>query len=345
MNNIPTDQINQLKSLIDGSQSIVIATGGNPTIDSLGASLSLYLALSSKGKQVMVICPEPARVEFNNLVGIDKVTNNLNSAGGQGKNLTISFPYQEGSIEKVSYNIENDAFNLVIEPRQGYQQITPELIRYSNSGGGTADVIITIGTPSLSDLQEIYQNNQGLFSEKPVINIDSHNQNSRYGKINIIDNSSSSTSELMSSLFSQLGLPMDGDIANNLYAGIVEGSQNFTSPATSVTTFETAALCLRSGAKKSSNPVAGSAAYFSTPPVPYSPQPKPQNYPKFTPKPSYQRPPTMVKNQPQRSFTPQQGYQSQPKIQQAPNQFQKQSINETPPDWLKPKIFKGSTLL
>ena len=65
-----------------------------------------------------------------------------------GKNLVISFPYQEGSIEKVSYNIENDKFNLVIEPRENYPVITPEMIKYSY-GGGNTDLIITVGTSQL----------------------------------------------------------------------------------------------------------------------------------------------------------------------------------------------------
>lgn len=331
MTNIATDQINQAKTLLDSAQSICIATGSNPSIDSLGAALSLYLSLSSLGKQVIIACPDQPRVEFSHLVGVDKLTNNLTSGGG-GKNLVVSFPYQEGSIEKVSYNIDNDLFNLVIEPRENYPQVTPDSIKYSYSGG-KIDLIITISTTRLDNLNFIYQNNKDLFNQKPIINIDNQNQNSRYGKVNIIDNSVSSVSELAISAFSMLGLNLNPDIASNLYAGIVSGSQNFTSSTTSVTTFEAATICLRNGAKilqPTTQPNQANSAYFS-PPIPF---PKTQKQPSFSPqgpKPQRQQ---FVQKQPQRISNP--PFQPSPKVQ--PHQ-------EAPPDWLKPKIFKGSTLL
>src|SRR3989344_7904293 len=191
MANLNRDNINQTRTILENAKSILIVLGQNPSYDAVASALSFYLSLSAAGKQISVVSPTEMTVGYNELIAVDKIGKTIGS--DNGRNLIISFPYQEGSIEKVSYNIENDAFNLVIEPREGYPQITPELIRYSYGGGGNIDMIFTIDTPNLHYLQQVYQNNQGLFSEKPVINIDSHNQNSRYGKINIIDNSASST--------------------------------------------------------------------------------------------------------------------------------------------------------
>ena len=332
MTNIASDQINQFRSLLDQSQEVAIFVPKNPTLDDMAASLSLYLALSSRGKGVQVICPTPTTVEFSHLIGVDKVKNSLNG-GTSGRNLVISFPYQEGSIEKVSYNIENDTFNLVIEPREGYPTVTSDMIQYAHSGGNV-DFIITIGTAKLANLDNNYNNNQAIFSEKPVINIDSNAQNQRFGRINIVETNVSSISELTASLLSGLGFNLDADLATNLLYGITSGSQNFSSNTTSAYTFEVAALCLRSGAKK---PTTSSPQAFPFPKTVRPFFPKPQAI-SSQPIPSSVYQPGPIINKPS---------QVKPPLTSPPsNQPAKQNPQpETPPDWLKPKIYKGSTLL
>lgn len=325
MINSPTGQISQARSLLENAKEVLIALPAKPTFDSVAGALSLYLGLSAKGLQVTVVCPNDMTVEFSHLVGVDKVTNNISS--GQGKNLVISFPYQEGSIEKVSYNIENDTFNLVIEPREGYPMVTQDAIRFG-AGGGNIDLIITIGVAKLTDLDQLYNNNQGLFSEKTVVNIDTDSQNTRFGRVNVIDPNVSSISELTISLFSNFGLALNADTATNLLAGMTNGTDNFNSPQTQASTYETAAMCLRSGARKITQTKSSfQPATVSTQPV----------------IPTFNKPVTLSKpqqGQKQRSFQP----QTQP-IQPQQQQKKQQPAQEAPPDWLKPKIFKGSTLL
>ncbi len=324
MTNISTDLINQTRALLDQSQGALIVLAKNPSLDEVASGISLYLALSSRGKRATIVSPDSMTVEFSHLVGVDKITNSLGSISN-GNNLVISFPYQEGSIEKVSYNIENDTFNLVIEPREGYPTVTSEMIRFSSSGG-EVDVIFSIGAQNFSDLDNIYQNNTALFADKPVINIDVNRDNQRFGKINLVDPTASSISELLITLFSSWGINIDADLASNLFAGIVSGSNNFTSNTTTAATFENAAICLKYGAKR------GESETFS-PKLPSFPQHPPKMPPTISPKPV--RPPQINIKQP-----------LQPQPQQHPSPIlQKQSTSEAPPDWLKPKIYKGSTLL
>lgn len=325
MINISTDLINQTRALLDQSQGALIVLGKNPSLDDVASGLSLYLALSSRGKRATIVSPNSMTVEFSHLVGVDKISNNLGSISN-GNNLVISFPYQEGSIEKVSYNIENDTFNLVIEPREGYPIVTSEMIRFSSSGG-EVDTIFSIGAQNFLDLDNIYQNNTALFADKPVINIDINRDNQRFGKINLVDPTASSISELLIPLFSSWGINIDADLASNLFAGIVSGSKNFTSNTTTATTFENAAICLKYGAKKAQ------LETFSAnlPSFPQTPQKAPLT---VAPKPASSA--QVIKSQPPHVRPPQQ--------QPSPN-MQKHPSSEAPPDWLKPKIYKGSTLL
>jgi hypothetical protein len=354
---ISSDQITETRTILENAKSIAIVLGSNPTLDAVAASLAFYLSLSLAGKQVSVSCPSEMTVELSRLVGVDKISQALGST--QGKNLVISFPYQEGSIEKVSYNIENDTFNLVIEPREGYPSITPEMMRYSSSGGAT-DAIISIGVQKLTDLNSLYTQNQQLFTDKPIVNVDIHAQNSNFGKTNIIDSSQSSLSELSVNMLSQLALTIDADTATNLLAGITSGSNNFLGANSSAATFEAAAICLRNGARKIQVERPGfSAAQFGNSqqgkPSPITPFPA-QQLPRMQ-KPASPRPfgqpafgINQKQNQPQRiqQPMPQQVNKPQPKpaIPQNYAPPPRESTNpETPPDWLKPKIYRGSTLL
>lgn len=334
MTNSQADQSNQARTLLEQAKEVLIALPSNPTFDAVASTMSLYLGLSTRGTQVSVVCPDQMTVEFSHLVGVDKITNNI--SGSQGKNLIISFPYQEGSIEKVSYNIENDTFNLVIEPREGYPLITQDVVRFVNSGGNT-DLIITVGAANLSDLSQIYNNNQNLFTEKPVINIDTNNQNMRYGRVNLVDPNLSCISELMISFFSNFGISLNADTATNLLAGMTQGTNNFTSSQVQASTYEASAMCLRSGARRIMSPAKLSTGENSFPkpvkPMTFGPtQPNAQTYNKPFTGGKIQQPTSQPKP-----------FQSQ--VSQQINQQPKKQTNEAPPDWLKPKIYKGSTLL
>lgn len=334
--NTSIEQTNQVRTHLDQSSSVLIIIGANPNIDQIASSLSLYLALISKGKQVSIICPTPMTVEFNHLIGVDKINNKANNK--QGSNLVISFPYQEGSIEKVSYNIEDNFFNLVIEPRKGYAAITPEAIQYSHTGGNI-DLLITIGISKITDIPQD-TNIQTLIKDKPLINIDIMKENQNFGKVNYVDSSVSSVSELFISSFSALGMNIDKDIATNLLIGITYGSNNFSSPQTSASTFEAAAVCLKYGAVHMSS-------FKNNQPIQTN---LPQISPKFTNIPLKQTvtAPTNPLIIPSASFTnPQRKIRIfSPKPKTSPSFVPiKTSSSAAPPDWLKPKIYKGSTLL
>lgn len=337
MLNLNTDQINQAKNFIDQASEILIIAPSNPSFDSIVVSLALYLALLSSGKQVNCVCPDEMTVEFSQLIGVDKISTRLDRV--KGKNLTISFPYKEGSIEKVSYNIENDTFNLIIEPRSEFPQVTPDKIKYSY-GSGKYDLIITVNTSQLEDLGNIYNLNASLFNEKPLINIDSNNQNSNFGKVNIVNNDVSSTSELVIYLLSKLGLNLDQDIATNLLTGLFYSTNNFTSEKTTESTFEAAAICLKRGAKKQFSDMKQTQKQTHSVSLPFTKDEKTSfqtkkttiSFPKLT----------------QETAKQDKVHQEQPfskKSLESSTETKSDKQTSAPSDWLKPKIFKGSTLL
>jgi len=223
------------------------------------------------------------------------------------KNFVISLNYGEESIEKVSYHVDQGKFNLVIEPRENAPQISRDNVSYSYSGF-TADLILAIGVQSIEQLGDFYTNNKAIFADKPLVVIDNKLTNRRFGKANIIRNTAS-LSELAAQVLKELQMTINADVATNLYSGIMQATDNFSKPQVNADTFETIAALLRNGARKSwgkrqEKKLPGVSALYK----------KPTNQPI---------------------------QEERPKVEtQARGVEGKEG---TPPDWLKPKVYRGAT--
>lgn len=306
-------EINSIKDIIAKSQDILLVTHENPTFDSMGSTLALFLGLQTLGKKVTVLCPSQIIVELSNFIGVNKVMQNLGK-----KNFVISLDYTEGSIEKVSYNIEGDKFNLVIEPRPGFEAWSSDKVHFSQSGV-KADAILCVDTIHLGGLKHLYENDKDLYSTHPVINIDRHPNNTHYGQVNIVDASVSTCAELVSMILSALGIHLTEDIATNLLNALFYGTNNFQSPYVTGRTFDLAAACAKAGGKKFQK---GQATTSDESVVPHTVH--------GTPGQSPSRPATAIPGN--NNLPPQEEQKQNP-----------QKANEAPADWLKPKIFNSSS--
>src|SRR3989344_4481081 len=262
--------LNRLNDVLQKSLSGTIVLPQNPTADAVAAATALYLSLNKAGKSVSLACS--SKVGFN-LTGVDKIQSQLTTSGD---NLVISFPYAEGSIDKVDYNIKGEHFNLIIAPRQGYPKLDPKQVKYTYTGG-SLDFFIIIDSPTLNSLGPIYTENEKQFQGKEIVNIDRHLTNSFYGTINYVNKTSSSISELIFKLVQNLGIELDRDIATNLYAGISSATNNFSSYSVTADTFDTVARLLRLGAIKKTiqKPNLGGTRGFPSQPMtrPFNPPP------------------------------------------------------------------------
>lgn len=250
-----------VQQALTSAQSILVAVPQKPKFDKIASALALFLSLKKMGKTVDVACSDEMTVEFSPLVGVNKVSQQLG-----GKNLTISFDYIEDSIEKVSYNIENNKFNLLVQPKTGFPPLSAEKVNYSHSGG--ADLIFVIGAQNLEDLGNLYTKEKDSYNQKPVVNLDVDPKNTQFGKINLFHPVASSCSEITAGLISTLKLPIDQDIATNLLLGIEEATQGFSLPTTNASTFEVVAFCLRAGGRRVKVPDSKSKKKVSLSPMP-----------------------------------------------------------------------------
>jgi phosphoesterase RecJ-like protein len=141
-----------------------------------------------------------------------------------GKNVRIW--NEEGVLEKYSFLPRAE---LLTKP-----PTTPERV----------DVAIALDTAIQNRLGTALA---AVASAKIWINIDHHLSNPGYGDLVMIDPNAPSTAEIIFRLIKTQRLPLDANIAENLYAGISTDTGSFQYPKTSAQTFEIAAELVRSG--------------------------------------------------------------------------------------------------
>ena len=67
--------LQKIKQAIAEAESLGIVVAQNPTVDEMGAALSLYLSLKAANKKVSIASPTDPIVELSSLVAIDQVKN------------------------------------------------------------------------------------------------------------------------------------------------------------------------------------------------------------------------------------------------------------------------------
>ncbi len=330
-----TNSLATVKQLLDKANELLVVTHENPTFDSIGSSLALSLGLISLGKTVTVACPDPMTVELANFIGANKVKQELGN-----KNFVISLDYVDGSIEKVSYNIEGSTFNLVVEHRPGFEPFSVDKVHYSYSGV-SADVIFIVDTIHLGGLGKLYEGQKELFAGKPVVNIDWHPNNSQYGQVNLLNSKSSSTSELVAQLLSSLDIRFTPDIATNLLNAIYSATNTFQSQNVSAFAFELAGAAIKAGGKRF-----GGMATATTPGltglVPKVQEAKQKVHVQPVPRPQPAPPAPAMAGEAAVAGTHQRV--SYPGQDHPPGPAHTDT-SSAPEDWLKPKIFKSSSLV
>lgn len=336
-------QIVELKNLLPTAKNILIALPANSDADRLAAGLALFLILQASGKEVTIVCDDNITVGQSYLFGVDHIQKNLPQTEGGNLILTLegvaSSDNTVPALKDLDWFAENNNLNLVFHVLPG-QTFQPAKIVPRYSGGGF-DLIFVIGGVNLNALGNVYQQNQQVFSGTHIINIDIQSANAGFGQTNVLDTNASSVSEIMVNLISDLALALDSDVASNLLAGIFAATNSLTNEKASAETFNMIANLLRAGGKKPevAKPQAVVTQDLSAliPKQEVSFQPLPNISDFITPPLAASTPPAI-------SATPSDN-QSVPPSSPEEKPAEEAAITETPePEWLTPKIFKGSSL-
>lgn len=357
-------QLTELKNLLPTAKNILIALPANANIDVLASGLSLFLTLQAAGKQASVACDDTIKVGQSHLFGVDHVEKNVSST--EGGNLTLTLEGVAASdntipaLKNLDWYAENNNLNLVFHVLPG-QTFNPAKIVPKFAGSGF-NLIFTVGAVNLNALGNVYSQNSQVFSGTHIVNIDTQSSNTSFGQTNVLDPQAASLSEVMSNILTDLGFVLNADVASNLIAGIFDATNNLTNEKASAETYMAVANCLRVGGRKPTVTQGSTPSYdwtalmpkdsTSTVQTPVGVVPGIATQPQAQSVPEYAMPSVVSSAQSQQmdnsgddsiSVNTAQPTSDQPSPEERP--AGEGVISESiEPEWLTPKIFKGTSL-
>jgi hypothetical protein len=253
---------NQIKSLLESAQSIIIILPPDPGKDLVAAGVSLHLALKSSGKISQIGCGSDVHVN-EPLEGVSEIADSIGS-----RNLIISFDYREDDLDKVDYDVRDDGkFYLMVKPKAGSP--VPDIggVKYSYSGA-EADLVITLGVNSLEELGKIYADEKKFLDNVNIVSLQNSLRPAAFTS-HLYHKNLGSFSELVTVLLEEMKLKITPPIAENLLNSIYESTNNLTGSRLTADTFAAVAFLMRAGAhlpgRQTATPRFSQAPFFEVP--------------------------------------------------------------------------------
>lgn len=228
------------------AQSVLILVSQNSAADGLASGLALHLSLAKLGKNVSIIAKAPSVGDAQKLYGVDKI--------GQykgNKNLVVVIQNAIETIDRVSHFLDGDKLKLILHVFPQSNGITQDQISFEEEGI-KPDVVIAIGYTSEDELKTEIEHVQNIDSTSWLVNISLKDLGQILAQVNIFNDKAASISEITGDFINQLSLPVDEDIAYNLYTGISEATSMFSPAKTSPLSLEIASWLLKFGAGRAS---------------------------------------------------------------------------------------------
>lgn len=331
-----------LLDLVQQAKTAIILLSANPSYDTVASGLSLALALKEAGKDVQIGCSTPMLVEFTHLVGVDEVKEKVGN-----RNLQISFEYVDSAVDRVSYSIseDNKTFHLIIAPKTGAKALQSEEVRFQYVGA-EADIVFVIGAQSLQDLAQVYEAEKEFFDAAYTVAFTKEPVDA-FARMHFHAQEQTCLAEGMAHFLSGLHMPPSEDGASNLLSSIELATDRFQSLNMNAETFELVARLMRAGARRSPfnpafAPANPSAQHFlpaekQTHSVPLFAQALQQSGTKQSSVEVSQNTAQSVKKTDNLTYTPGKKHFSRPK------HIQPRHLQNPPEEWMKPKVFTGSS--
>lgn len=233
----------QASEAIRQANNILIITGQHPSIDQVASTIALAAILRKFGKKVSAVISDslPQQLSFLEPTKLDRSMSGL-------RDFVLKVDVRKAELDKLRYEVENDKLNIYITPFRG--SFAPSDVTF-DYGNYQYDIVITLGVPTRARLDRIFDLNQSVFADLPIINIDFHRSNENYGAVNLIEGNAASLCEILVALAESLqnGI-IDEDIATALLTGLMASTDRFTATHTTSKSLTVAAQMMAAGARQ-----------------------------------------------------------------------------------------------
>jgi nanoRNase/pAp phosphatase (c-di-AMP/oligoRNAs hydrolase) len=237
MDNVKQQIIERIKQ----GTNVLVTVSNNPTLDQLAACIGLTLMLNKLGKHATAVYSgeTPSILEFlQPEKTIEKNTDSL-------RDFIISL--DKSKADKLRYKVEDKVVKIFITP---YKTSISEKDLIFSEGDFNVDLIIALGVHDQGQLDQAISAHGRILHDATVISIND-SANGSLGSLNLLDQTSSSLSELITQFDGQIGKPvLDAQIATALLTGIVAQTDRFSNGKTSPVTMSVSAKLMSAGANQ-----------------------------------------------------------------------------------------------
>ena len=242
------DQNSKEKTLenLTKAESILIAVSDSVGIDGLAAGLALHLSFQKLGKNVSILAKLPSVSDAMRLYGVDKIGKLTGKA-----NMVVVVENAVDNVDKVTYFLEGNRLKILIHSLPGSKGVSEDQIKFEQLIS-KPDIIISIGFPSMEDMKKMITQEQNIDSNVWIVSINKHELSQKYAQANVFSSDSESISEITTQFVQELALPVDEDIAYNLFEGISQATGNFSLSKSSPVSFQMASWLIKFGAGRAS---------------------------------------------------------------------------------------------
>ena len=215
----------QIKSLIEKSQNILIVPSLPLKGDSFAAVLALFYTLKKLNKNVNILIKEipsefqflipPASEDF--IITINNLDEKISGIHYEKKlgrlNLYLNLKNGRLSAKDVSFASKKEGM---------------EIPCLKNSFLEEMDTIITLGIQQFETVERLFQNNSSNLYKASILNIDNNSLNRNFGQMNIVNPKDASLSALIYEFIKSIDKNIfDKKISTCLLGGIIFTSKNF----------------------------------------------------------------------------------------------------------------------
>lgn len=229
------------------AEKILFIPHANVDPDGLSSALACYSLFSQLGKDCTVICPDTPPESLSFLPNFERLKTQIDSK----QQFVITLDLAGGvEVDSLKYTIEDQKVNIIVVPKKG--KFSTKNVSMFDAGSGY-DLIVVVDSAELTLLGSVYADNVDFFSSTPILNIDHHVSNSRFGQTHLIDTVSASATEVLYLWFSSVPewkQKVTSDIATLLLTGLITDTRSFQNPNTTPRSLEVAANLLDLGARQ-----------------------------------------------------------------------------------------------
>ncbi len=226
----------QIKEIFEKAKNVLIVLGDDADVDAAALAGSLVELFASYKKKATLLSRKALPEAAASLVKAENLRNSL-----EPSSLVVSLDWQKHKLDKVSYQVDGDKFNLIIASRG--TKIEPNEISYSYRGA-EFDLIVSVAIISPEKLYS-FGIEPDFFKRLPSINFDKQVANTNFAKLNVVQTKADSVCSLAANVFQEAKIALPTKTAEIMLYGMRLITSNFTN-VSEPATFEGAAYCKRS---------------------------------------------------------------------------------------------------